>query len=209
MKTAAFSFLLAEYQQLAHYLFRVAPKFFYAVHFSGQTLFLFTPSADLYHLLSICKRHLNLNNPIDFTAVDYPQRFSRFSLITFLRFLPCRRIFFKNVGPNFVGSLSLAFLVVCSEFTSVTSLTPLYLSLSWAEREVWDLFGVFFSNHPDLRRLLSDYGFTGHPLRKDFPLSGFLEVRYDDAFQRVVTEPLELTQEFRNFDFLNPWVAQR
>ncbi len=73
------------------------------------------------------------------------------------------------------------------------------------EREAWDLFGVFFSNHPDLRRILTDYGFTGHPLRKDFPLSGFNETRFDDSHQRVMYEPIELMQEFRLFDFLNPW----
>lgn len=80
-----------------------------------------------------------------------------------------------------------------------------YCSANWSEREVWDMFGVYFKGHPDLRRILTDYGFEGHPLRKDFPLSGYLEVRYDDEVKRVVYEPLELSQEFRKFDLSSPW----
>jgi NADH:ubiquinone oxidoreductase subunit C len=87
----------------------------------------------------------------------------------------------------------------------VPSLTSLYPAADWFERETWDMFGVFFTGHPDLRRILTDYGFTGHPLRKDFPMTGFTEVRYDYSKKRVITEPLELSQEFRYFDFSSPW----
>ena len=87
----------------------------------------------------------------------------------------------------------------------VPSVVSVFSTANWFEREVWDLMGVFFSNHPDLRRLLTDYGFEGHPLRKDFPLTGYVEVRYDDEQKRVVYEPVKLTQEFRNFDFVSPW----
>jgi len=80
-----------------------------------------------------------------------------------------------------------------------------YPSANWWEREVWDMYGVFFQNHPDLRRILTDYGFQGHPMRKDFPLSGYVEVSYDEKLKRVITQPLELTQEFRSFDFRSPW----
>ncbi|GJP29948.1 hypothetical protein CLOM_g12215 [Closterium sp. NIES-68] len=88
----------------------------------------------------------------------------------------------------------------------MNSVVGIFPSAGWWEREVWDMFGVYFSNHPDLRRILTDYGFEGHPLRKDFPLSGYLEVRYDDSEKRVVSEPIELAQEFRYFDFTNPWI---
>ncbi len=89
--------------------------------------------------------------------------------------------------------------------TPVDSMTAVFSSAAWWEREVWDMFGIFFSNHPDLRRILTDYGFQGHPLRKDFPLSGYVEVRYDDSEKRVIATPVEMTQEFRYFDFASPW----
>ena len=91
------------------------------------------------------------------------------------------------------------------ELTPIDSITSVYQGANWYEREIWDMFGVFFSNHPDLRRILTDYGFVGHPFRKDFPLTGFVEVRYDDEVKRVVCEPLELAQEYRKFDLGSPW----
>ena len=91
------------------------------------------------------------------------------------------------------------------ELTPVPSVVGVYRGADWFEREAYDLYGVLFSGHPDLRRLLTDYGFEGHPLRKDFPLTGFVEVRWDDELKRVVHEPVRLAQEFRNFDFLSPW----
>lgn len=128
---------------------------------------------------------------IDITAVDSPMDKLRFSVVYNLLSLHYnKRIRVKTL----VDSL-----------TPVPSVTPLFSSAAWWEREVWDMFGIFFSNHPDLRRILTDYGFQGHPLRKDFPLTGYVEVRYDDSEKRVVTEPVELTQEFRYFDFSSPW----
>jgi len=91
------------------------------------------------------------------------------------------------------------------ELTPLPSLVSLYRSAGWYERETWDMFGIFFSNHPDLRRILTDYGFEGHPLRKDFPLSGYVEVRYDDSEKRVISQEIQLAQEFRFFDFSNSW----
>merc|ERR1719219_229491 len=90
----------------------------------------------------------------------------------------------------------------------VDSVVSLFAGSDWQERECYDMFGIFFRGHPDMRRLLSDYGFMGHPLRKDFPLTGYTEIRYDDTLNRIVYEPLEITQEMRNFDFLNPWAAE-
>ena len=95
--------------------------------------------------------------------------------------------------------------VATDENAPVPSMTQLFNSAGWFEREVWDMFGIFFSDHPDLRRMLTDYGFEGHPLRKDFPLTGYVEVRYDDEQKRVVYEPVKLTQDFRSFDFMSPW----
>ena len=97
--------------------------------------------------------------------------------------------------------------IMCGAQGVLESITNLFNSAVWPEREMLDLFGLFFLNHPDLRRLLTDYGFSSFPLRKDFPLTGYLEVRYDDSKQRVVVEEVELQQEFRAFDFLNPWVV--
>jgi len=91
------------------------------------------------------------------------------------------------------------------ELGPIDSATPVFNAANWMEREVWDMYGVFFTGHPDLRRILTDYGFEGHPFRKDFPLSGFVEVRYDDEAKRVVCEPIEMAQEFRQFDFTSPW----
>jgi len=130
-------------------------------------------------------------NIVDLTAVDYPERDERFEVVAhFTSPKHNRRIRIKTTA---------------SEETPVASLTAVYSGANWYERETYDLFGVIFSGHPDLRRIMTDYGFEGHPLRKDFPMTGFVEVRYDDERKRVVYEPVRLTQEYRNFDFLSPW----
>lgn len=128
---------------------------------------------------------------IDICGVDWPGREQRFDVVyQLLSMTHNQRI-----------------RVVCrtDEQTPMPSITGLFSNAGWYEREAWDMFGVMFSGNPDLRRLLSDYGFEGHPLRKDFPLSGYVEVRYDDAQKRVVYEPLKLAQEYRSFDFESPW----
>ncbi|WBU63195.1 NADH-quinone oxidoreductase subunit C [Paracoccus aerodenitrificans] len=128
---------------------------------------------------------------IDITAVDHPERPERFDVVyQMLSMYRNQRIRVK---------------VAVREDQLVPSLTGLFPGADWYEREVFDLFGIMFSGHPDLRRILTDYGFRGHPLRKDFPTTGYVEVRYDEALKRVVYEPVKLTQEYRQFDFLSPW----
>lgn len=127
----------------------------------------------------------------DVCGVDWPERPRRFDVV----------YHFLSVRHN----LRLRLKVETDEDTPVPSLVAVYPTANWFEREAWDLYGIFFSDHPDLRRILTDYGFEGHPLRKDFPLTGYVEVRYDDEQKRVVYEPVKLTQEFRRFDFLSPW----
>jgi NADH-quinone oxidoreductase subunit C len=130
-------------------------------------------------------------NLIDICGVDWPQRERRFDVVYHL------------LSPK--QNLRIRIKVATDEDTPVPSACPVYPGADWFERETWDMYGVLFTGHPDLRRILTDYGFEGHPLRKDFPTTGFVEVRYDDAAKRVVYEPVELKQEFRNFDFLSPW----
>ena len=128
---------------------------------------------------------------MDVCGVDYPEQEKRFEVnYNLLSYKHDQRIRIK---------------VRTDEDTPVPSVSTVFPTASWFERECWDMYGVFFSEHPDLRRLLTDYGFEGHPLRKDFPLTGYVEVRYDDEQKRVVYEPVKLTQAFRSFDFLSPW----
>ena len=128
---------------------------------------------------------------IDICAVDFPNRNERFEIVYHLLSV--------KLNQRIRVKLSVA------EGDLVPSLVSLYEAANWYEREIWDLFGVMFSDHPDLRRILTDYGFQGHPLRKDFPLSGFSQVRYDDVEKRVVNENVNLVQDFRSFDFDSPW----
>ncbi|EJL57401.1 NADH/F420H2 dehydrogenase, subunit C [Rhizobium sp. CF122] len=128
---------------------------------------------------------------IDICGVDWPQREKRFDVVYHL------------LSPK--QNLRIRIKVAVADGESVPSATGVYKGAEWFEREAWDMYGIPFSGHADLRRLLTDYGFEGHPLRKDFPTTGYVEVRYDDAAKRVVYEPVELKQEFRNFDFMSPW----
>ncbi|MCE2510071.1 MAG: NADH-quinone oxidoreductase subunit C [Alphaproteobacteria bacterium] len=128
---------------------------------------------------------------MDICGVDYPEREKRFDVVyNLLSLSQNQRIRVKTM----VG-----------EEESIPSVVKVFHAANWWEREAWDLYGIFFSGHPDLRRILTDYGFEGHPLRKDFPLTGFVELRYDEDQKRVVYEPVKLTQEFRTFDFMSPW----
>ncbi len=130
-------------------------------------------------------------NITDVCGVDWPARDKRFDVVYHL------------LSPK--QNLRIRLKVQTDETSPVPSITGVFPGADWYEREAYDLYGILFTGHPDLRRLLTDYGFEGHPLRKDFPLTGFVEVRYDDELKRVIYEPVKLTQEFRNFDFLSPW----
>jgi len=133
-------------------------------------------------------RFLNIT---DVTAVDYPERDKRFDVI------------YHFLSPTLNTRIRLR--LQADETTQVPSLIEVFPGADWFERETYDLYGVIFVGHPDMRRILTDYGFEGYPLRKDFPLTGFVEVRWDDGVKRVVYNPVRLSQEFRNFDFLSPW----
>jgi NADH-quinone oxidoreductase subunit C len=128
---------------------------------------------------------------IDICGVDYPERAQRFEVVYHL------------LSPRRNQRIRVKCLT--DEQAPVPSVVEVFPAANWFEREAYDMFGILFSGHPDLRRILTDYGFQGYPLRKDFPLTGYVEVRYDDAQKRVVYEPVRLTQEFRSFDFMSPW----
>ena len=124
-------------------------------------------------------------------VIDFPTRSNRFDII------------YTLLSLQFNSRIKIR--ITCHELQTIPSATSIFPCANWWEREIWDMFGIFYSNHPDLRRILSDYGFEGHPLRKDFPLSGFSEVRYCELKKRVIYEPVTMPQEFRSFDFENPW----
>lgn len=132
---------------------------------------------------------------MDICGVDYPERAKRFDVVYHMLSMKLnQRIRIK---------------VKADEETMVPSAVGVFAAANWFEREAWDMYGIFFSDHPDLRRILTDYGFQGHPLRKDFPVSGFVELRYSDEDKRVIYEPVELLQESRDFDFMSPWESAK
>ena len=158
----------------------------------GHIIFDILPSA-IVELVTYLrsKKGFSFTTLIDITAIDFPAKEKRFQLI----------YHFLSMTENKRCKITMA----VSDKETVKSVTPVFECANWFEREIFDLFGITFSSHPDLRRILTDYGFEGHPLRKDFPTTGFLEVRYDEVEKRVVYEPTSLTQGYRDFDFLSPW----
>jgi NADH:ubiquinone oxidoreductase subunit C len=140
-----------------------------------------------------CQWYCQYKTNVDLIAIDYPQKSFRFHLI------------YSLLSYSYTNRIHLS--INTRENMMLTSFTTLLPGLSWQEREVWDLFGIYFQGNNDLRRILTDYGFTGHPLRKDFPLSGFIEVLYDDRKKQVIYRTVSLAQEFRNFNMVNPWAS--
>ncbi len=166
-----------------------------ACRFERDELVLEAKPDKIISLLRFLKddREANFQLLIDMTAVDYPARPARFDLVYNLLSLQ------QNQRVRVVCAVA--------EGAPVDSAIDVFSAAGWLEREIWDMFGIVFAGHPDLRRILTDYGFQGHPLQKDFPLTGYVELRYDEALRRVVYEPVQLTQDFRRFDFMSPWDA--
>ena len=165
----------------------------YEIIIERDEISLFIKKKDLISTLMFLRDNpsLSMESLIDITAIDYPGSEKRFLLVYNL----------LSVSKNFRIKVK----TKTNEDNPVASVYEVYPCANWYEREVWDLFGIRFSGHPDLRRILTDYDFDGHPLRKDFPLTGFTQVRFDDELGRVINEPVKLDQEFRNFDNLSPW----
>lgn len=160
---------------------------------AGGELILEVPHDRTVNVMRFLKLHSSaqFKGFIQATAVDYPELKDRF------------RVVYNLLSTRFNARIRVQTYV--DEITPLESATKVFKGADWFEREVWDMYGVFFHSHPDMRRILTDYGFEGHPQRKDFPLSGYVEVRYDDTEKRVVTEPVEIAQEYRSFDYSTPW----
>ena len=154
-------------------------------------LTLVAPRDQIVEVLTTLRDRFGFQQLLDLCGVDYPDRRERFEVVYHLLSLT------RNARLRVKESTD--------EVQPVPSVISAYPAANWFEREAYDMYGMLFSGHPDLRRLLTDYGFEGHPLRKDFPMTGYVEVRYDEEQRRVVYEPVKLTQEFRTFDFLSPW----
>ena len=180
-------------QSFVHVLTSMVPKWLEEIQVIRDEIICIVPSWALLPFLTFLKNHTNTQFKmlIDITAVDYPSRSSRFEVL------------YQLLSIHYNARIRVKTKV--DELTPIESVSSLFPSANWFERETWDMFGICFLNHPDLRRILTDYGFEGHPLRKDFPVSGYVEFRYDDSKKRVISEPVELAQEFRYFDFASPW----
>lgn len=169
------------------------PKCLKEINIKYKEISILTSINNIIYLLKYCCYHSNLKFTAltELTAIDYLKKNNRYTLVYLLLSYKYNKRLEININ--------------CSDSDVVPSSTLIFSSSNWLEREVWDMFGIFFIDHPDLRRILTDYGFIGYPLRKDFPLSGYLEVRYDDEEKRITSEPVELSQEFRVFEFQMPW----
>ena len=165
----------------------------YEISNSKNEITIMAKQKDVFSILMFLRDNpsISMESLIDLTAIDYPNQEKRFILAYNL----------LSVSKN----LRIKVKTKIGEDLPIQSITDIYPCANWYEREVWDLFGIRFSGHPDLRRILTDYDFEGHPLRKDFPLSGFTQVRFDDELGKVVKEPVKLDQDFRQFDSLSPW----
>ena len=180
-------------KELGEYIAAALPRDVVRVEGICGELVIIARTAAIDHVLTFLRDDTNCQFKVlvDICGADYPQREQRFDVVYNL----------LSLSQNQRARVK----VMVDEDTPVPTATGVYSAAGWFERETWDLYGILFSGHPDLRRILTDYGFEGHPLRKDFPLTGRVELRYDEIEKRVVYDPVQLTQDFRTFDFLSPW----
>lgn len=183
------------YSNLGKYLTLISPSLLYQYNINSNThhLYLYVLRSKLYFFILILKLHFNcqFKSITELTASDYPENPQRFNLLYVLHSLLYREGCFVKTW--------------CSELENVDSIVSLYSGANWFEREVWDMYGIHFKGHPDLRRILTDYGFMGFPLRKDFPLSGYVELRYYDKYKKIIYSPVKLVQDYRKYDLRSPW----
>lgn len=177
--------------KLAKYLQLYLPGVIKYIVLNDNTIIINIEKKWLGIVLTLLRSLCGINSILDIWCTDYPDNKKRFEL--------------NYLVTNYKYNFRIIVRVYLQESEGIESITNLYASAGWLEREVWDMFGIFFYNHNDLRRILTDYGFEGFPLRKDFPLSGFVEIRYDDTEKRIVQEILEVSQDYRNFNFKSPW----
>ncbi|KAF8334289.1 F420H2 dehydrogenase [Cantharellus anzutake] len=185
--------LAAPLHEYGSYLLQIMPKYIQQFSVLQDELTLYIGPNAVVPVLSFLRDHsqCQFSSVMDISGADYPTRSKRFEVVYHL------------LSIRFGSRIRVK--TYADEVSPVQSATSVYRGADWYEREVWDLFGVYFEGHPDLRRILTDYGFEGHPLRKDFPLTGYTEVRYDEEKKRVTYEPLQLAQAFRNFEASSPW----
>ncbi|KAJ3129645.1 putative NADH-ubiquinone oxidoreductase 30.4 kDa subunit, mitochondrial [Nowakowskiella sp. JEL0407] len=184
---------IAETQEYGKFIASCLPKYIQQISVYKDELTLYVAPSGVLPVMSFLRDHTacQFKQVADISGADYPSRENRFEVVYNLLSLRYNsRIRVKTYS---------------NEVSAVPSITPIFSGANWFEREAWDMYGIYFTGHPDLRRILTDYGFEGHPLRKDFPLTGYVEVRYDEERKRVIAEPLELAQAFRHFDYSSPW----
>lgn len=174
-------------------LMEMLPHSIYTVVDHNREISIIIPASSVSDVFTFLTLHTNCQFTIlvDMGGVDYPERKVRFEVV------------YNILSVRF--NMRLRIKTCVNEITPINSISAIYQNAVWLEREAWDMYGIFFTLHNDLRRILTDYGFEGHPFRKDFPLSGYVEVRYDDSVKHIVCEPVEFAQEFRNFKFVTPY----
>lgn len=181
--------------KLGSYLCRLSPSLLYKyiINTNSNSITIYSLKHRIYLLVLLLKLHFNsqFKTLTELTCVDYPEYEKRFNVVYILH------------SALYNESCNLK--TWCSELRHPDSIVNLHSGANWYEREVWDMYGVYFQNHPDLRRILTDYGFMGFPLRKDFPLSGYVELRYYDKYKKIIYSPVKLVQDYRKYDLKSPW----